>query len=241
MIMEEPKLSSEEKRRYSRQIAIGEIGVEGQMRLKDAKIFIVGCGALGSMSAMQLAGAGIGNIGISDFDKIDESNLQRQFFFKSSEAGKSKAEVLHDRMTELNSSCNIEVFNSLVNKDMALKLFMGYDYILDATDNPASKHMIESVCEELDKPCCIGGVSGFRGQVMTVLPGSHKFRDLFPDTDDGGFLPCSIGGVVGPAAAICASIQVSEVIKQITGAGECLVSKVITFDLLENRFSTLTF
>ena len=233
-------LSPDEKRRYSRQMAIENIGTSGQERLKNSSVCIVGCGALGSMVAMQLAGAGVGRICISDFDTIDASNLQRQFFFKTSETGECKSEVLQDRMSDLNPECHVEAFKCLVNKEKAFDLFQDYDFVVDATDNPASKHMIESVCAELGKPCCIAGVSGFRGQVMTVIPGSPKFGDVFPDSEDDGFLPCSISGVIGPAAAVCASVQASETIKYITGAGECLESKIFAFDLLENRFSTLS-
>ena len=224
-------LTEEERRRYSRQIAIEEIGVAGQRRLGESKVFIVGCGALGSMVAMQLAGAGVGTIGISDFDTIDVSNLQRQFFFKTDEAGMKKCLVLQQRMEELNPSCQVLRCDALINKEKAVELFSDYDFIVDATDNSSSKFIIESVCQQLDKPCSIAGVSEFHGQVMTVFPGSTKFGEVF--------LPCSIGGVVGPAAAICASLQSAEVIKYLTGAGECLKSKLMVFDLLNNSYNVI--
>lgn len=233
-------LTADEKKRYSRQIAIEAIGVEGQQSLREAKVFIVGCGALGSMVAMELAGAGVGTIGISDFDSIDISNLQRQFFFETCDAGRIKSHILQERMEGLNPHCSVVRYDILVNKDKASEIFKDYDFIVDATDNPSSKQIIESICQELGKPCCIAGVSEFHGQVMTILPGATKFADLFPDSEDGGFLPCSIGGVVGPAAAICASLQAAEVIKCITGVGECLESKILVFDLLNNTFKTFS-
>lgn len=233
-------LTEEERRRYSRQIAIEEIGVAGQQRLGESKVFIVGCGALGSMVAMQLAGAGVGSIGISDFDTIDVSNLQRQFFFKTDEAGMKKCLVLQQRIEALNPSCQVLRCDALINKERAVELFSDYDFIVDATDNPSSKFIIESVCQQLDKPCSIAGVSEFHGQVMTVFPGSTKFGEVFPDSENEGFLPCSISGVVGPAAAICASLQSAEVIKYLTGAGECLKSKLMVFDLLNNSYNVIS-
>lgn len=231
------ELSSEDRIRYSRQIAIDEIGKEGQLKLLASAVLVVGCGALGSMVAMQLAGAGVSKIGIVDYDTVDVSNLQRQFFYKSLEVGLAKVDLLQRAIQDLNPGCEVEKYDALLSSKNATELFCGYDFIVDATDNPASKHLIEDMSVSLDKPCCIAGVTGFRGQVMTIVGKSSRFSDIFPDSEDGDFMPCSIGGVAGPVAAMCASLQAAEVIKYLTGAGENLVSKVLVFDLLENRFS----
>lgn len=225
------------ERRYSRQIAVDDIGREGQRLLCGSHVCIVGCGALGSMVAMQLAGAGVGHLTIVDFDTVDISNLHRQFFFKTADAGKGKAMLLRESIVELNPDAEVTVVGKAVTSESAEDLFRRHDFIVDATDNPCSKSVIERVCAEISKPCCIAGVSGFHGQVMTLLPGDEKFSDIFPDSDMGGFIPCSLGGVMGPAAALCASVQASEVIKSITGAGETLHGRLLTFDLLTNTFN----
>ena len=232
--------NKESEIRYSRQIAVEEIGEDGQRALRDARVFIVGCGALGSMVAMQLAGAGIGHLTIADFDTVDISNLQRQFFFKTADAGKSKAGMLFDAIAGLNPDVDVRVEESLITVESAPGLFSDYDFIVDATDNACSKSMVEDVCQDVSLPCCIAGVSGFRGQVMTVTPGDGKFAEIFPDAPDTGIAPCSIGGVMGPAAALCASIQASEVIKYFTGAGRTLSGRLLTFDLLTDTFQTYT-
>lgn len=227
-------------KRYSRQTAIGEIGEAGQRRLLNAAVMVVGCGALGSMAAMQLAGAGVGRIGIADFDTIDISNLQRQFFFTASEAGKSKSAVLSERIQELNADVTVERHELLVTRKNAAELFGNYDFIIDATDNPASKKLVEAASLECGKSCCIGGVAGFRGQVMTVGPGSSGcFSEVFNPGDDQSMMPCAIEGVAGPAAALCASLQASEAVKHITGAGDTLAGKLLVFDLLTDRFELL--
>lgn len=234
-------MTTEERQRYSRQIGVKEIGEPGQNRLLCSKVAIIGCGALGSMIGMQLAAAGVGKILIADFDTIDISNLQRQFFFTTEEAGEMKACVLSNRMTDINPRCKVEVMQKLVDRPLAKELFECYDFIVDATDNPASKIMIEEVCAELNKPCCIGGVSGFHGQVMTVKPGGVTFGEIFCPDKNMDYMPCSAGGVLGPAASLCASIQASETIKYLTGAGCSLENSLLTFDLLTNIFRKIEF
>lgn len=232
-------MTAEEKRRYSRQISVEEIGESGQNRLLSSKVAVVGCGALGSMVAMQLAAAGVGKIVIADFDTIDISNLQRQFFFKTEEAGSSKADKLALRMSDINPGCTIEIIKKMIDRKHASEMFADCDFIVDATDNPASKMMIEEVCDLLGKHCCVAGVSGFHGQVMTIRPGGLKFGDVFSQDADSEFMPCSIGGVIGPAAALCASIQASETIKFLTGSGKTLEDRLLTFSLLDNSFRLL--
>lgn len=223
--------------RYSRQIALDEIGEEGQEKLLAARVMVVGCGALGSMVAMQLAGAGVGTIGIADFDTIDISNLQRQYFFKTSEAGKPKADVLEERIGDLNPQVWVIKERRVVTDTEGRRIFPDYDFIIDATDNPASKRMVEQKAGECGKTCCIGGVKGFSGQVMTIRPGGIGFTEIFGVPEESGCLPCSSGGVMGPAAALCASVQSMEAIKHITGAGATLAGKILSFDLLAGSFN----
>lgn len=225
--------------RYARQIAVPEIGEEGQRKLSDSKVLVIGCGALGSMVVMQLAGAGIGTIGISDFDTIDISNLQRQFFFTVNEAGEDKCKVLEKRIHALNPEIKILTYPVIMTAKKAENLFGEYDFIIDATDNPATKKMIGKVSKEKGKACCIAGVRNFGGQVMTFLPDEPRFEDYFGSGEDEGFLPCSLGGVMGPAAALCASIQASEAIKYLVGNSSLLNGRILLFDLLKPSFKII--
>lgn len=227
-------LTPAQRLRYSRQIRIEEIGDEGQQRLIASKVLIVGCGALGSMVAMQLAGAGVGCLAIADFDNVDISNLQRQFFFTTEESGKSKAEVLADRIRGLNPEIKVVVLREMMTRAKAGQLFGDYDFIVDATDNPESKKMIGEVSSKLGKPCCIGGVNGFSGQVMVFQPGDSRFEEYFGESSADGVLPCSVGGVLGPTAALCASLQAMEVIKYLVG--ENPKKHLIYFNLLDSVF-----
>lgn len=226
--------------RYVRQMAVHEIGKEGQLKLLESSVLIIGCGALGSMVAMQLAGAGIGRLGIADYDTIEISNLQRQFFFQTKEAGKLKVDVLSQRISLLNPEIKIEGYNCLIKQKFAEEIFNNYDFIVDATDNPDSKKMTGETSLKVLKGCCIAGVSEFKGQVMTFLPKDPRFEEYFGNSSADGFLPCSLNGVFGPAAAFAASIQTSETIKYIAGMGELLSGKIFLFDLLKNSFQIFT-
>lgn len=226
--------------RYSRQIAIPEIGKEGQLKLSKAKVLIIGCGALGSMAAMQLAGAGIGTIGIADFDNVDISNLQRQFFFSSADSGKSKVDILAHSMKSLNNDINIISYKEMITSSKAIIYFPDYDFIVDATDNPDSKKMTGDISAQYGKPCSIAGVKEFSGQVMTLLPHTSRLEDFFGIAGADGFLPCSLGGVIGPAAALAASLQACEVIKFFAEAGVLLSGKLFLFNLLNNSFRTFS-
>ncbi len=232
-------MTEEQKHRYSRQLRVNEIGESEQERLLCSKVAIVGCGALGSMVAMQLAGAGVGTILIADFDTIDLTNLQRQLFFQTKEVGEEKSRILSMRINGLNPSCKIEIVDKKIDRIIAKELFKDCDFIIDATDNLSSKIMIEKVSSEVGKTCCIGGVSGFHGQVMTVKPGGVTFGEICCVNNHIDDIPSSPGGVMGPAPALCASIQASEAIKYITQIGELLESKMIIFDLLSNKFSLI--
>lgn len=211
-----------------------EIGPEGLSLLQGSRIMVIGCGALGSMCAMYLAASGTGNITIADFDTIDISNLQRQLFFTESQLGKSKASALAERMRSINSEIRVEVIPKMINRQEALGRFSEHDVIIDGSDNPATKLMTDSVCAEIGKPCVIAGVRGFECQVMTYVPGSVRYSDVFGDSVAcSGMTPCSVGGVLGPAAGVAASIQASEAIKLVTGAGTSLTDRLFVLNLLD--------
>ncbi len=225
-------LTDEDRIRYSRMISVQEIGTEGVVRLKNARVLIVGAGALGSLCAMYLAGTGVGELTVTDFDTIDISNLPRQLFYTTCETGEYKARILEGRMTALNPDCKVTALTNMVTVGNAEKLFKDYDFIVDATDNPASKYNTDKVCQKLGKHYCIGGVSGFRGQVMSSGPGYVSYSDVFsPEGVCAGITPCSVSGVVGPAAGVISCIQASEAIKHITGTGDMLYNKLYSIDL----------
>lgn len=226
------------KLRYGRQTMVPEIGKGGQEKLCDSKVLIIGCGALGSMIAMQLAGAGIGVLGIADYDKVDISNLQRQFFFTTDELGLPKVDLLFKRIISLNPDVEVISYRSFISPAKAEEIFEDYDFIVDATDNPESKKMIGDIALKKRKACCIGGVRNFSGQIMTLLPSDLRFENYFGQSNAEGLLPCSLGGVMGPAAALCASVQASETIKYLTDAGTVLSGRLLVFNLLENSFHT---
>ena len=228
MTMQE--LSKEQRLRYARNISVDSIGEEGQRKLLASSVFILGCGALGSVVATYLAGAGIGRLTIADYDTIDITNLQRQTHYSEADAGKSKAAVLASHLRDLNSGITVETVETLVTEAKACELFKGHNFIIDASDNPDTKYMIDSVCESLSLPYCIAGVLGFGGQVMTHTEGTARYRDFFPDSAGAGFTPCSIGGVVGPVVGIVGSIQALEAIKYLTGSGRLLTDRLLLID-----------
>lgn len=227
-------MDREDKIRYARMLALPQIGEEGMRRLREGRVALLGCGALGSVCGMYLAGAGVGNIRIADFDTIDVSNLQRQLFYSSAEVGKRKSETLARRMRDLNPGCEVECFDRLITEKGAADYFSECDFVIDATDNSSSKFMTDRICHELGIPYCIGGVAGFNGQVMSWSKGHVRYSEIFTPAGNscGGVAPCSSGGVLGPAAGVVACVQSSEAIKHLTGAGEMLYDKLFLIDLL---------
>lgn len=224
----------EDNIRYSRLTSLPEIGPEGMALLRASRVMVVGCGALGSVCAMYLAASGVGHITIADFDTIDISNLQRQLFFSENGLGESKALTLAGRMRALNSEIEVTVMESLIRRDAALSVFADHDVIIDGSDNSATKLMTDAVCNELGRPCVIAGVRGFECQVMTCMPGSVRYGDVFGvSAGCSGVTPCSTGGVLGPVAGVAASIQASEAIKVLTGTGKPLVNRLFTLSLLD--------
>lgn len=233
-------MTQEEKIRYSRLTSIEAFGLDGLSHLRAGKALIIGCGALGSVCAMYLAASGIGKLAIADFDTVDLSNLQRQVFFSEPEIGKPKGQLLKKKLQELNSSIEIELYPFIITEAKAEEIFTEYDFIIDATDNPASKMMVDRVCARLSKPCCIGGVKGFSGQIMSWAPGHLRYSEVFPEVScESGLLPCSISGVVGPLPGIIASMQALEAIKHLSGKGEMLYDKILSIDLFTLKFDLI--
>lgn len=224
-------------KRYSRQMAVDGIGESGQRKLSEAKIAVIGCGALGSIVSMYLAGAGVGELIIADFDTVDISNLQRQVFFSEFDAGLKKVEVIAARIKALNSEVKVRANDVMVTAKNGGEIVGDADFVIDATDNPASKFMTDRLCGTLAIPCCIGGVEGMRGQLITILPGDARYSDIFPDQpEDPGMAPCSVAGVLGPTAGVVASFQAAEAIKFITG-GTLSRHKLLDFNLADLRFT----
>lgn len=233
-------MTKDDSRRYSRNIMLDGIGREGQEKLSRASVLLVGCGALGTVAGLYLAGSGVGRIGLVDFDTIDLSNLQRQLAFNINDIGLKKCETLASRIKAVNPSVNTDCHGCFLTGNKAHGLLEGYDIIVEGSDNPETKYLISSVCHELKKPCVTGGVSQWNGQVLTFMPGHATYSDFFPDASmSGSFTPCALGGVLGPLPGIIGSIQAAEVIKIICGAGVPLADRMLLVDSRSMKFHTV--
>ncbi|MDE7411364.1 MAG: HesA/MoeB/ThiF family protein [Paramuribaculum sp.] len=233
-------LTRQQRMRYARNISVQAIGEEGQTRLLQSTVFVVGCGALGSVVASYLAGAGVGHIILADYDTIDITNLQRQIHYCESQAGESKAETLASELRALNSEIRIDAVKELITRAKALELFAKSDFIIDASDNPDTKYMIDEVCVESGKAYSMAGVLAMGGQVMTHIDGSARYSDFFPQQDIvSGFTPCSVGGIIGPVAGIIGSIQALEAIKYLAGVNGLLTDRLLHLDGSTMRFTEL--
>ncbi|MCR5797244.1 MAG: molybdopterin-synthase adenylyltransferase MoeB [Eubacterium sp.] len=218
--------------RYDRQIILPQIGSEGQLKLKNAKVLIVGAGGLGSPAALYLAGAGIGQIGIVDADNVSMTNLQRQIAFNETMLGENKAAAAKKVLERLNSKIKIVTYSEFLTPSNAERIISEYDFVVDGVDNFETKFLINDTCVLLKKPFTHAGILRFDGQVMTYVPGeSSCYRCIFEEIPDKGSVPnCSEAGVIGAMAGTIGSIQALEVIKYFTGAGELLTNKMLVFD-----------
>ena len=228
-------LSVQEVRRYSRHLIIPDVAMDGQKRLKNARVLCVGAGGLGSPALMYLAAAGVGTLGIIDFDVVDESNLQRQIIHGQSDLGRPKAESARDSVREINPLISVNVYNEQLSNENVLEIFSQYDMILDGTDNFATRYMVNDACVLLGKPYVWGSIYRFDGQV-SVFWDEHgpNYRDLYPDPPPPGMVPsCAEGGVLGVLCAAIGSVMVTEAIKVITGIGDTLLGRLLVFDALE--------
>jgi molybdopterin/thiamine biosynthesis adenylyltransferase/rhodanese-related sulfurtransferase len=234
-------LSKAEVERYSRHLIIPEVGMIGQKRLKNAKVLVVGAGGLGSPALLYLAAAGVGTLGILDFDIVDESNLQRQVIHGQSDVGKSKAVSAAESVAEINPFVKVLLHTDRLESGNALDIFSGYDLILDGTDNFATRYLVNDACVLLGKPYVWGSIFRFEGQVSLFWAEyGPQYRDLYPEPPPPGMVPsCAEGGVLGVLCASIGSVMVTEAIKLITGIGETLLGRLMVYDALEMTYRTV--
>jgi molybdopterin/thiamine biosynthesis adenylyltransferase/rhodanese-related sulfurtransferase len=236
------ELTREEVARYSRHLIIPDVGMDGQKRLKNAKVLVIGAGGLGSPALLYLAAAGVGTLGVIDFDVVDESNLQRQVIHGQSDVGKPKAVSAQESIAEINPLINVVLHTEQLTSANALAIFGGYDLILDGTDNFATRYLVNDAAVLLGKPYVWGSIFRFEGQVSVFWEDAPNgkglnYRDLYPEPPPPGMVPsCAEGGVLGVLCASIGSIMVTEAIKLITGIGEPLLGRLISYDALEMRY-----
>lgn len=246
MSLENISFTKEERARYNRHMIIPDFGEEAQKKLKAAKVMIIGCGGLGSPALLYLTAAGVGTIGIIDFDDVDDSNLQRQVLFDVNEIGKPKVEAAKRRLEALNPHVEFKLYNAHLNSENALEIFKDYDVIADGTDNFPTRYLVNDASVLLDKPNVYASIFQFDGQVSVFNYVNAKgergpnYRDLYPTPPPPGLVPsCAEGGVLGVLPGIIGSLQALEVIKIITGVGEPLSGRFFSFDAL--NFESRTF
>ncbi|MFJ1761722.1 adenylyltransferase/sulfurtransferase MoeZ [Amycolatopsis sp. NPDC088138] len=236
------ELTKEEVARYSRHLIIPDVGVAGQKRLKNAKVLVIGAGGLGSPALLYLAAAGVGTLGIVDFDVVDESNLQRQVIHGQSDVGKLKAASAQESIAEINPLVKVHLHTDRLDSSNALEIFEQYDLIVDGTDNFATRYLVNDAAVLLGKPYVWGSIFRFEGQVSVFWEDAPNgkglnYRDLYPEPPPPGMVPsCAEGGVLGVLCASIGSIMVTEAIKLITGIGETLLGRLISYDALEMKY-----
>ncbi len=238
------ELSIDEVRRYSRHLIIPDVGMTGQKRLKNAKVLVIGAGGLGSPALLYLAAAGVGTIGIAEFDEVDESNLQRQVIHGVSDIGKSKALSAKESIAEINPYVDVVLHEQRLDNDNVMGVFEGYDLILDGTDNFATRYMVNDAAYFLGIPYVWGSIYRFDGQASVFAPSladdAPCYRCLYPEPPPPGMVPsCAEGGVLGVLCAAIGSIQVNEGIKLLTGIGDPLVGRLMIYDALEMEYRKL--
>lgn len=239
------ELTVDEVRRYSRHLIIPDVGMVGQKRLKNAKVLVIGAGGLGSPALLYLAAAGVGTLGIAEFDEVDESNLQRQIIHGQSDVGRPKAESARDAIKEANPLVQVVVHDVRLDNDNVLEIFAQYDLIVDGTDNFATRYMVNDAAYFLKKPYVWGSIYRFDGQASVFWPTLEAadapcYRCLYPEPPPPGMVPsCAEGGVLGVLCASIGSIQVNEAIKLLTGIGEPLVGELMIYDALEMEYRKL--
>ncbi len=234
-------LTVDEVRRYSRHLIIPDVGMSGQKRLKNAKVLCVGAGGLGSPALMYLAAAGVGTLGIIDFDVVDESNLQRQIIHGQSDVGRSKAQSARDTVREINPFVRVVLHEERLTSDNAMAIFEPYDLVVDGTDNFATRYLVNDACVLLGKPYVWGSIYRFDGQA-SVFWADHGpcYRCLYPEPPPPGMVPsCAEGGVLGVLCASIGSIQVNEAIKLIVGIGDPMVGRLMIYDALEMTYRSV--
>lgn len=236
-------LSRDELARYSRHLSLSDFGLDGQQKLKAAKVLVIGAGGLGSPALLYLAAAGIGTIGIVDFDKVDLSNLQRQVLFASDDVGKPKASTAAKRLQALNPFISIHSHEVELNADNVMTLLNDYDVVLDGCDRFATRYLVNDACVLLRKPLVSAAIHRFEGQAFTCVPGrSPCYRCLFPEQPSGELIPnCATAGVLGVLPGVMGTLQATEAIKLITGMGSLLLGRLLAYDALDMNFTEFEF
>ncbi len=236
------QLSHDEIRRYSRHLILPEIGLEGQKRLKAASVLLIGAGGLGSPLGVYLAAAGVGRIGLVDYDVVDESNLQRQIIHGTKDVGRPKLDSAADRIADINPFIQIDKYHEPLNSENALSILGDYDVIIDGTDNFPTRYLVNDACVILGKPNVYGSIFRFEGQVSVFYAKEGPcYRCLFPAPPPPGLVPsCADGGVLGVLPGTIGTLQATEAIKLITGAGEPLIGRLLLYDAAAMTFDTIT-
>ncbi|MEG4243084.1 molybdopterin-synthase adenylyltransferase MoeB [Microcoleus sp. MON2_D6] len=239
--LEEIQLNKQEYERYSRHLILPEVGLDGQKRLKAASVLCIGTGGLGSPLLLYLAAAGVGRIGIVDFDVVDHSNLQRQVIHGTSWVGKPKIESAKNRILEINPFCQVDLYETRVSSENAIDIATPYDIIIDGTDNFPTRYLMNDVCVLLNKPNVYGSIFRFEGQATVFnYEGGPNYRDLYPEPPPPGMVPsCAEGGVLGVLCGVVGSIQATEAIKIILGQGTTLSGRLLLYNALDMTFRQL--
>jgi len=236
-----PELSHKEIHRYSRHLLIPDVGLEGQQKLKAASVLIVGTGGLGSPVALYLAAAGVGRIGLVDYDLVNFSNLQRQIIHGESRLGDLKVESARDRLLDLNSEIQVDIYNEFITTENAFEIAEPYDLIIDGTDNFPTRYLVNDLCVLTGKPNVYGSIFRFDGQASVFFAEQGPcYRCLFPEPPPPGMVPsCAEGGVLGVLPGTIGSIQAAETLKLILGIGEPLIGRLLLYDALDMSFQTV--
>lgn len=239
------ELTRDEVARYSRHLIIPDLGMDGQKRLKNAKVLVIGAGGLGSPALLYLAAAGVGTLGIVEFDEVDASNLQRQVIHGESDIGRSKADSARDSILEINSGIDVRLHKIRLEPENAVELFREYDLIVDGTDNFATRYLVNDAAVLAGKPYVWGSIYRFEGQVSVFWEDAPdgrgiNYRDLYPEAPPPGMVPsCAEGGVLGVLCASIGSVMVTEAIKLITGIGDPLLGRLMVYDALDMSYRTI--
>lgn len=230
-------MTNEQQERYKRHLLLPELGRDGQERLLASNVLIVGAGGLGSPVALYLAAAGVGHIGVADYDCVDISNLQRQVIHTTADVGRPKVLSVQEKIRRLNPDVRVSAYGCAFDGGNAAEIISGYDVVVDATDSLPVKYLINDSCVAAGIPYVHGAISRFTGNVLVVVPGSACFRCVFPDAEET--VPSAESGVLGVVPAIAGSIQAAETVKLVTGIGEPLVNRLLAFDALKMDFSVV--
>lgn len=236
------ELTSEQRRRYNRHLILEGFGPEAQSKLLQAKVLLVGAGGLGSPVALYLAAAGVGTIGVVDGDTVSITNLQRQVLHSTPDVGRPKVEVARERMQAINPDVCVEIYETYLSETNAMELIQPYDFVIDGTDNFATKYLVNDACVMQGKAFTMGGISKYSGQLMTHVSGSACYRCLFPEPPAKQDVEtCAMVGVLGSIAGMLGTVQATECIKYLAGVGHLLTNSMLTFDALSMQWQRFNF